>query len=110
MFVTRVTRIFVIDSHDWNRIRLCILEQPRMLLATGNAPRAPKIQQPNLALHVTSRKHLLRIMKLRQLESRRSFVDKRRRNLARIVAQSNEQKDDEPEEQRQRNEEKLFHC
>src|SRR5437588_9235619 len=82
-----------------------------MLFATGDTPSAPKIQQPNFSAHVLRRQRLRRIVKLRQLKSRRGFVDERRRNLMRIATsqKDNAESKYQHKKERERNEDELFH-
>jgi hypothetical protein len=72
-----------------------------MLVAAGNAPGAPEIQQPNFAAHLLGRKSLLWLMQLRQLKSGRRLVDERRRDFVRIAMKTDEQERDQSDEQDQ---------
>jgi len=75
--------------------------QHRMLLAAGHAPSGPDVEQPDLAAQVFGAKGLPAFER-GQAKCRGWLADQRRRDLARIALQTDRQKHQQSEKQRQR--------
>src|SRR6266404_4636990 len=61
------------------------------LVAAGDAPRGPYVEDPHPALQVLLGERLVGLLQHRQLEVRRRLADQRRGNLARIEPQAERQ-------------------
>src|SRR5262245_2041209 len=94
--------VLVVEADDRHGLGARQLGEQRMLVATGNAPRRPDVEQPHLAQHVLARELLLRRVELREAERRRGLADQRRGHLARVEAEPREEEADEGGENRQR--------
>src|SRR5712664_3955140 len=93
-----VARVLVIEPIQRRRAALRELDQHRMLVAAGDAPRGPYVEDPHPALQVLLGERLVGLLQHRQLEVRRRLADQRRGNLARIEPQA------DGEQRHQRNE------
>ncbi len=79
------------------------LDQDRVLLAAGDAPRGPDVEQPDLALHVLrARRSCPGSASCGQREGRRRLADQRRGHLARVQVESDGEQGDEGGEADQR--------
>src|SRR5690606_287722 len=56
---TVATHFLVVEADHGHQLLLRHAHQHRMLLATGDAPRGPHVEQPHLALHFLQREGLL---------------------------------------------------
>src|SRR6266480_1381922 len=83
-----VALVLVIEPVQRCRGALRELDQHRMLVAAGDAPRGPHVEDPHLALQILLGKPLVGLLQDRQLEVRRRLADQRRGNLARIEPQT----------------------
>src|SRR5712692_8143371 len=86
-----VALVLVIEPVQRCRAALREFDQHRMLVAAGDAPRRPHVEDPHLALQILLGKSLVGLLQHRQLEVRRRLADQRRGNLARIEPQAERQ-------------------
>src|SRR5712691_11846335 len=86
-----VARVLVIESIQRCRGALRELDQHRMLVAAGDAPRSPYVEDPHPALQVLLGKRLVGLLQHRQLEVRRRLADQRRRDFPRVKPQTERQ-------------------
>src|SRR6185295_7864449 len=94
--------VLVVQADDGNDAALRQLDEERVLVAAGYAPRGPYVQQPHLALHVLLREREIGLIELRELERRRRLVDERRRHLAGVQRQPDGKQHDQQDENAQR--------
>src|SRR5438445_5944716 len=80
--------VLVIEPVQRCRAALRERDEYRMLVAAGNAPRRPHVENPHLALQIFLGKRLVGLLQHRQLEVRRRLADQRRGHLARIEPQA----------------------
>src|SRR5712691_4438095 len=93
-----VALILVIQPVQRCRGALRELDQHRMLVAAGDAPRGPYVEDPHLALQIPLGKSLVGLLQHRQLEVRRRLADQRRGNFPRIEPQAERQQHDQGKE------------
>src|SRR2546427_3359903 len=93
-----VARVLVIEPVQRCRGALRELDQHRMLVAAGDAPRSPYVEDPHPALQVLLGKRLVGLLQHRQLEVRRRLADQRRRDFPRVKPQAHSQQNDQGEE------------
>jgi hypothetical protein len=101
--------VLVIQADDRHHLGLAELDQQRVLLAAGHAPRCPHVEQPHLALHVGGAERLVGRVQLVARERRGRLADQRRRHLARIEAQPDQQEGEQDGEDAERNEQLAVH-
>src|SRR2546426_9435378 len=90
--------VLVIEPVQRRRGALRELDQHRMLVAAGDAPRGPYVEDPHPALQVLLGKRLVGLLQHRQLEVRRRLADQRRRDFPRVKPQAHSQQNDQGEE------------
>ena len=76
-----------------------------MLLAAGDAPRRPDVEDECLAAQVLEADDARRVVEAGESELRRLLVDQRRRHFARVALQADGEDHCEREERRQRDQE-----
>src|SRR5262245_35859380 len=91
--------VLVVEAVDRHCAARREVEQHRVLLAAGDAPRRPHVEHPDLAEHVALAELLAGLVQLRQLEVRRGLADERRGHLARVelepYGEEKEQRDED---------------
>src|SRR6266436_4414421 len=93
-----VARVLVIEPIQRCRGALRERDQHRMLVAAGDAPRSPYVEDPHPALQVLLGKRLVGLLQHRQREVRRRLADQRRRDIPRVKPQAHSQQNDQGEE------------
>src|ERR1700694_1362768 len=83
-----IALVLVVEPDQRCRTALRELDQHRMLVAAGDAPRGPYVEDPHLALQILLGKRLVGLLQHRQLEVRRRLADQRRGNLTGIEPQT----------------------
>src|SRR6267143_1318224 len=86
-----VALVLVIQPVNRHRAALREFDQDRMLVAAGDAPRRPHVEDPHLALQIPLGKSLVGLLQHRQLEVRRRLADQRRGNFPRVEPQAERQ-------------------
>src|SRR6188508_2150733 len=96
--------VLVVEAVERHHLLLRELDQQRMLLAAGDAPRGPDVEHPDLAAHVVESDRPAGVVEPRQGELRRRLVDQGRGHLARIELQADREHDSQGQEGGERDE------
>src|SRR5215472_59787 len=90
--------VLVVEPVDRDRAARGEVEEHRVLLATGHAPRRPHVEHPDLAGHVALAEGLVGLVQPGQVEVRRGLADERGGHLARIELEPDPEQGDQRDE------------
>src|SRR6266436_6455521 len=102
--------VLVVEPVDRHDAACGELEQHGVLLAAGDAPGGPDVEDPDLAEHVALGKRLLRLLQQWQFEVRRGLADERRGYLAWIEREPDGEQRDQRHEDGQGKNEAVHGC
>src|SRR6266496_1853355 len=93
--------VLVVEAVERHRAAFGEIEQDRVLLAAGHAPRCPHVEDPDFPEHVLFSECLCGFAQLEQLEVGRGLADERRGHFARIERETDPEQSDERSEDSQ---------